>query len=85
MLKVALIAFLAPSLFLGCAHRQLTAPTPGAVQGGISRVQSGAATAEQQRQEALRLNREARIKQARIDNKDIFIDAYRKWKAGQKP
>lgn len=68
-------------LLLGCAHKQLSTPSPGAVQGGISRVQAGATTAEQQRLEIERLNREARIKQARIDNKDIFLDSYRKWKA----
>lgn len=69
------------SVLIGCAHRTLTVPSPGAVQGGISNVKASATTAEQQRQQIEQLNREARAKQARIDNKDIFIEGYKKWKA----
>lgn len=79
------ILLLAAGLILGCAHKPLVAPSPGAVQGGISRVQSSATTAETQRQEIKRLNREALTKQQRIDNKDIFIDAYKKWKSEHQP
>lgn len=68
-------------LLVSCRSTKLVAPSPGAVQGGISNVKSSATTAEQQRQQIEQLNREARAKQARIDNKDIFIEGYKKWKA----
>ena len=70
-------------LFTSCAHKQLTVPQPGAVQGGISRVKTSAVTAETQRKEIERLNAEARAKQQRIDNKDIFLEGYRRWKQKQ--
>jgi hypothetical protein len=78
--KNQLVFIILCSMLLGCARHNLTAPSSVAVTGGMSRVQSSTTTAEAQRQEMARLNREARIKQARIDNKDIFIDAYKKWK-----
>lgn len=78
-MKLILLALAAG--MLGCAAQKQSVPNPGAVQGGLSRVQSSTTTAEEQRKQIEALNREARIKQARIDNKDIFIDAYKKWKA----
>lgn len=79
------LVIVAVILLAGCARQPLTAPSPTAVQGGLSQIKTSATTAEQQRQESLALNREARIKQARVDNKDAVIEGYRKWKAGQKP
>ena len=68
-------------LLAGCAKQPLVAPSGGAVQGGLSRVQSGANQAEVQRREILKRNEETRSDLDRIDAKDAFLDGARKWKA----
>jgi hypothetical protein len=72
-------------LLVGCAHQQLTAPSGGAVTGAISRTQSGVATAQAQQSQITSQAVAALDAESRIDAKDKFLDAYRKWKAGQKP
>jgi len=66
--------------FYGCAHQQLSVPSGGAVQSGISRSQSSATTAQQQQKSIAADNLEAQRTASRIDAKDKFIEGYRKWK-----
>lgn len=68
------------ALLVGCAHQQLSVPSGGAVQSGISRSQSSATTAQQQQKSIAAANLEAQRTAARIDSKDKFIEGYRKWK-----
>jgi hypothetical protein len=78
IVATALIALLC---FFGCAQKTLVAPSGGAVQGGLSRVQSGANQAEIQRQEILTRNQETSSDLQRVDAKDAFLEGARKWKA----
>lgn len=78
LLRIKIFAVL---LLAGCARQQLMAPSPTAVQGGLSRVQVGASEAEAQRMEIIRRSNEARAYNDRIDAKDAFIEGYRKWKS----
>lgn len=68
-------------LFVGCAHHALVAPSSGAVQGGLSRTQSGLTDAKKQQLEIQQKNTKAQDELARIDAKDKFLEGYRKYKA----
>ncbi len=64
-----------------CVQKPLVAPSGGAVQGGLSRVQSGANQAEVQRQGIIVQNQAAQSDEARIDAKDKFLEGYRQYRA----
>ena len=68
----------------GCAQKPMDAPNPAAMQSSISRVDTGVSKAEEQRRSIATRNAEARYNAARADNKDKFLDAYRKWKEGHR-
>jgi hypothetical protein len=78
-----ILAAIAISL-VGCARSPLVAPNPTAVHSSISRVDTGVSKAEEQRRIIAARNAEARYNAMRADNKDKFLDAYRKWKEKQR-
>lgn len=65
----------------GCTKSTMVAPSGGAVTSSIGRVQTGVSTAQTQQQTVSAQAQAALDAQNRIDAKDKFLDAYRKWKA----
>lgn len=69
-------------LFLtGCAKNQLVAPSGGAVEGGLSNIESSVSTAEAQRTDIVKENAAARSKLQRVHDKEVLEVRYREYRA----
>ncbi len=79
-MKTVYCLFTLVFVFVSCGTTKLSVPQSGTVTSSISRVHSGVTTAQSQQSEIARQNVSARTTAQRIDNKDVFIEAYRKWK-----
>jgi hypothetical protein len=83
LLIVAGLLALLDVFLSGCTTKPLTAPSGGAVQGGLNRVQIGAERAEAQRGDIVKHATVTRSNLQRARDKEVLIDRWREYRARQ--
>ena len=78
IVATALIALLC---FFGCANKPMNAPSSTAVEGGLSRVQSGVSEAKAQNSDIVKYNAQARSYSQQINDKNVLETRYREYRA----